>query len=113
VFCEGDVIGIENARGRRVPKPVGFGVRGIPNKDTGEGALIHIGQHWHVKCEGMAANLLQMRQGGFVAEPEFIWGLPTIGSGSCQCSKVCSSGAELVPERGGSVTGKSHGTCLP
>src|SRR6266702_4317686 len=54
-----------------------------------------------------------MRKRGFAAEPEFIRGLPVVGGGSCQFSEVCGGGTELVPERGWSVTGESHGTRLP
>ena len=55
---KGDMIGVEDARGRRVPKPVGFGVGSIPNEDTRKRALIHFGQRQRVKCEGTAADLL-------------------------------------------------------
>jgi len=34
MFCEGDVEGVEYAGGCGIPKLVGFGVRGIPNKDA-------------------------------------------------------------------------------
>ena len=62
--------------------------------------------------EGTAADLMQMRQRGASAKPEFEGGFSVENSGRCQGRQVCSCGTEFIPQIGGGIASQSHCTGL-
>ena len=66
---EGDMKGVENAVEAAVPEPVGFGMCGVANEGTFDGAVMEFRVVRGDEGESAAANFSKMRNGGFATVP--------------------------------------------
>ena len=76
---------------------ISFGMWGVTNENTWKRMLEDFQIVSGDEGEGAAANLMQMRQRGAFAKPEFKGGFSIENSGRRQGCQVCSRGTEFVP----------------